>query len=80
MRTRPDESPLPGARDEDWDEGVLVWNATVAWIPAKPVTRAESKTDTRTRNGEPQCDHRPACLRVGSSRANASLTYDGSML
>jgi len=66
MRTRPDESPLPGARDEDWDEGVLVWNATVAWIPAKPVTRAESKTDTRTRTGEPrQYDDRPAGLRSG---------------
>ena len=43
MRTRPHESPLPGARDEDWDEGVLVWNATVARIPAKPLIRAEPK-------------------------------------
>lgn len=40
MKTSADDTPL-GERDQGWDETLLVWNATVARIPA-PAVRSDS--------------------------------------
>jgi hypothetical protein len=37
MRASADDAPPGHRRDDGWDETVLVWNATVAKIPAHAV-------------------------------------------
>ncbi len=39
MKASADDTPAGPGRDDGWDETVLVWNATVARIPAPVVTR-----------------------------------------
>jgi hypothetical protein len=34
VKAAADRTPLAGRKDEGWDETVLVWNGTVATIPA----------------------------------------------
>ncbi len=43
MKASADDAPPGKGRDEGWDETVLVWNATVARIPAPAVQPASAQ-------------------------------------
>jgi len=62
------EAPLPRARDEGWDESVLVWNGMVASLPA-PVPLV----DNDARGGEPGARARPRELAFEYEVAHTTL-------
>jgi len=50
MKASTDDAPPGEGRDEGWDETVLVWNATVARIPA-PAVQPDSARDAAGAEG-----------------------------
>jgi hypothetical protein len=56
MKAGADDTPPGEERDEGWDETVLVWNATVARIPAPgaPRDRGGAEGEASERDGPAQ--------------------------
>jgi hypothetical protein len=58
MKASPDDASRDKGRDEGWDETVLVWNATVARIPAPAVQPDAAQDVTGVEGGNATSDRR----------------------
>ncbi len=47
MKPNGDDAPTDQERDDGWDEAVVVWNATMARIPAPPADRDSPQDSPR---------------------------------